>query len=249
MSNKDAVATSKTTLYRQIRREILNCLESGEWKPGDRLPNEPSLARRWGVGISTLRAGIGQLVETGILTRRQGRGTFVAPLGSYDSSLRFSNIQDDGCRPVRTERDVVSLRTEKGDRAVRQALRLDDDAGPVRHAAGILRDRGEAIATLDLFLPSEPFRSLTRHDLRQRDRNLYAIYQACCGITVLRMEERIHARAATDPVAATLGIEPGAPVLLVERVAFTFNDTPVELRRRCFRASGYHYLFRQDKID
>jgi len=201
------------------------------------------------VGIATLRAGIGQLVDAGILTRRQGRGTFVAPLASYGSSLRFSNIYDDDRRPVRTEREVLSLRTERGDRAVRQALRLDDEAGSLKHVEGVLRDRGAVVATLDLFLPSEPFRRLTRHDLRQGDRNLYAIYQACCGITVLRMEERIHARAATEHAAARLGIEPGAPVLLVERVAFTFNDTPVELRRRCFEASGYHYLFRQDRID
>src|SRR4051812_12410466 len=59
---------SALPLYKQIESDILQCLASGEWKPGDQLPTEPELAKRFGVAIYTVRAGIGSLVTAGILT-------------------------------------------------------------------------------------------------------------------------------------------------------------------------------------
>ena len=65
-------------LYKEVEREIMQCLARGEWKPGDRLPSEQELADRLGVAVFTIRAGIQKLVDSGILLRRQGKGTFVA---------------------------------------------------------------------------------------------------------------------------------------------------------------------------
>src|SRR5690242_4543946 len=69
---------SNAPLYKEVEREILQCLARGEWKPGDRLPSEAELAERLGVAVFTLRSGIQKLVDSGVLLRRQGKGTFVA---------------------------------------------------------------------------------------------------------------------------------------------------------------------------
>src|SRR4051794_2072670 len=44
---------SAQPLYRQIERNIVQCLSSGEWKPGAQLPTESELAKRFGVAIYT----------------------------------------------------------------------------------------------------------------------------------------------------------------------------------------------------
>jgi GntR family transcriptional regulator len=65
-------------LYKQVEKQIMNCLAEGEWIPGDRLPTESQLAERFGVAVLTVRAGIRDLVDSNILVRKQGSGTYVA---------------------------------------------------------------------------------------------------------------------------------------------------------------------------
>src|SRR5437879_736372 len=65
-------------LYREVRRRLLDSLAGGVWAPGDALPPEAELAKRYTVSIGTLRKAVDELVADGILVRQQGRGTFVA---------------------------------------------------------------------------------------------------------------------------------------------------------------------------
>src|SRR5947209_5874021 len=64
-------------LYREVRRRLLDSLAGGVWAPGDALPPESELAKRYTVSIGTLRKAVDELVADGILVRQQGRGTFV----------------------------------------------------------------------------------------------------------------------------------------------------------------------------
>jgi GntR family transcriptional regulator len=47
--------------------------------------------------------------------------------------------------------------------------------------------------------------------------------------------------AADDTAAALLGCAPGAPLLSVERIAFTYGDRRVELRRGLYDTTNHHY--------
>ena len=85
--------------------------------------------------------------------------------------------------------------------------------------------------------------------IEQTRDNLYFVYQRVCGVTVIRMEERVYARVADKRLSKALGIKVDHPVLVVERLAFSFNDTPVEIRRRAFEGLEYHYLFIQNRFD
>jgi len=63
--------------YLRIADALRAQIESGELSPGDRLPSEASLLRRFGVSLPTLRQATGQLRAEGLLEARQGIGTFV----------------------------------------------------------------------------------------------------------------------------------------------------------------------------
>lgn len=242
-----AIGGGSAPLYLQVRREIMSCLASGEWKIGQRLPTERELADRWGVAISTVRAGVSQLVAAGVLSRRQGRGTFVAPYDSTTTSLRFSNIYDLEDKKVATVRTITRMREVRGDLDVRKHLRLESEES-VWHLGGLLRSAGDAIATIDVFLPKDRFAELKIEDIDPA-LNLYAIYQRSCGVTVLRMEERVHARVADDALARRLNVSVGSPLLYIDRIGYTFEDQPVELRRRFFEGTHHHYFFKQDRIE
>src|SRR3954467_5477373 len=105
MTRNLALETS-APLYKEVEREIMQCLARGEWKPGDRLPSEPELARRLGVAVFTLRAGIQKLVESGILLRRQGKGTFVALHRTRPARNQFLRIFGNDGNKAEWEREL-----------------------------------------------------------------------------------------------------------------------------------------------
>jgi GntR family transcriptional regulator len=61
----------------EVLAEIRARIESGTWRPGDRLPPEPQLAASMGVSRSTLREALRLLSEDGWLSRTRGAGTYV----------------------------------------------------------------------------------------------------------------------------------------------------------------------------
>lgn len=60
-----------------VIRRIKQALLSGALKPGDRLPSEPELASKWGVGRTSVREALKMLVALGVLEVRRGAGTYV----------------------------------------------------------------------------------------------------------------------------------------------------------------------------
>jgi GntR family transcriptional repressor for pyruvate dehydrogenase complex len=60
-----------------VRNQILNSIESGELKPGDKLPTEHQLCQMFGVGRSTIRGAISTLSTLGYINSIQGKGSFV----------------------------------------------------------------------------------------------------------------------------------------------------------------------------
>jgi GntR family transcriptional regulator len=58
---------------------------------------------------------------------------------------------------------------------------------------------------------------------------------------MIRAEEKLRAVAADADVAALLAIRPGAPLLSVERLSFTYGDVPVELRRGLYDTTAHFY--------
>lgn len=64
--------------YAQLRELLLEAIERGRWKPGDKLPPEQELARTLPFSLGTVQRALRALVDEGIVVRLQGSGTFVA---------------------------------------------------------------------------------------------------------------------------------------------------------------------------
>lgn len=235
-------------LYKEVRRRLLRCLAEGEWKPGERIPSEAQLAQRFGVAVSTIRAGIKHLAEAGILIRWQGRGTFVARHELRPQGFRFSNIYNNAGEKVFSQREIISVKRVRPDDETVEKLRLGDSE-LIYQIEALLKTGDTAVATMALILPARLFRNLRVDTLRQTEENLYSVYQRRYGITVVRMDEWVRARKASREIAGALGIPVNDPVLEVERIAYSFNDVPVEIRRRTYEATHHQYLFSHDRLE
>lgn len=242
--------TGSGPLYKEVRRRLLQCLADGEWKPGERIPSEPDLARRFGVAISTIRAGISDLAAAGVVNRWQGRGTFVARHDLHPQGFRFSNIYDEREQKAFTRREIVSFKRVQADEEAAHRLQLGRAGSRlVYRIDAVLRSGAAPVAVMELILPAKLFPGLRAATLRQTGENLYALYQKSFGVTVVRMDEWVRARKSPPAMARTLGISRGDPVLEVERIAYTYNDVPVEVRRRTYEAMRHQYRFSHDRLE
>jgi len=93
----------------------------------------------------------------------------------------------------------------------------------------------------DIWLPGGPFKGLTQETLAGDKGPMYALFEAEFGVRMVRAVERIKAVGADADAAALLGVEIGHPLLSVERLAYTYNDVPMELRRGLYRTDTRHY--------
>lgn len=227
-------------LYQQIKALITQGLQAGAWKPGEPIPSEVELAQRYKVSQGTVRKAIDELATENLLVRRQGKGTFVATHAEERVQYRFLRLVPDDGSAERMTRRFLDCRRLRAPAEVARALdlRAGDSVVEVRR---VLSFRGRPTVLDDLWLPGALFRGLTAQRLADWRGPLYGLFESEFGVRMIRAEEKIRAVAADGPTAALLEVPPGAPLLSVERVAFTYGDRPVELRRGLYDTRDQHY--------
>ena len=228
-------------LYKEVKRLLTHSLAQGEWGAGEALPSETQLAKRFGVSIGTLRKAIDELVAEGAVVRRQGRGTFIASHGATRLMFHFFHIvpHDGEKQYPRT----ATLAFRRGRAAPAEAAKLGIAAGdPVLRIRNLLSLAGKPVILDELVLPQRLFPDLSEKILTTRDNTIYHLYQTRYGVHVLRTGERLRATAADAEAAKLLGVKKGAPLLEIKRVAYTYHDAPVELRRSLVNTAGHEYF-------
>jgi GntR family histidine utilization transcriptional repressor len=97
-------------LYQQVKRHVVDRIQSGEWSLGARLPSENDLVHSLGVSRMTVHRALRELSSQGVLSRRQGVGTFVAAVRAQSELLEVHDIADDVVSRGHAHRSkVVSL--------------------------------------------------------------------------------------------------------------------------------------------
>jgi GntR family transcriptional regulator len=225
-------------LYREIRRLIADAIRSGEWRPGEAIPAEKKLCERFGVSIGTLRKAVDELTASGLLVRQQGRGTFVARHSQDRYLFSFFHLVGQDGRKEYPKVRFLKCGFASADAFAAELLVVKAGSRLI-HLSNELSLAGEVASLDEIFLPVTVFPGLTAQRLRDRRTTLYQMYQDEFSVTVVRTAERLRAAATTRSQARLLDMEVGAPLLQIIRVAYSFQERPVELRfsyvntRRC----------------
>ena len=227
-------------LYQQIRVLVMASLESGEWKPGDIIPSESDLAVRFGVSQGTVRKAIDEMAAENLLVRRQGKGTFVATYNDQRSSLRFLRIAaNEGDLPPLASVPIECWRAKAGVDVAR-TLAIEPGA-PIIIVRRVLRAGEEPVVFDEIYLPGALFPDLSVDVLRDAEASLYGLFECKYGVRAIGADERLRAVLADRVSAGMLQVAEGSPLLLVERVSFTYGQKPVEWRRGFYATQKCHY--------
>lgn len=235
------------TRYKEVKQAILAALTAKEWKGGEVIPSEKRLSERWGVSIGTLRKAIDELCAENILTRHQGLGTFVTMHQRDQHFFRHFRLQRvDGAKtyPVVS---LINFRKLKATRPIAQRLGVEEGARLFQFV-NQLSLHGNVVIVDTITVAEAMFPGLTETQLRERPSTLYHFYQAAFGINVIDTEERLRVALASELEAEALGLPVGAPVLEIDRVAYSYQQQPVEYRVSHVNTAEYEYAAPRSKL-
>lgn len=235
----------RETLFEQVSSRIASLIHQGKWNPGEMLPNEVELAKMFSVSQGTMRRALKILVDSGVLIRHQGRGTFVAEFSHneylvYNRYIRLvPDSTKDETSPTRT--DLVLFETVSAPDMVLDALQLSVGS-QVIHAARAMYTSSGLVTYDELWAVAKDFSLMTEANLRQHDEKmLYAYYQKTCNVTITKSDEIVKAGLMPYELCRQYGLTNPLPVIEIRRTSYTYGDRPIEFHlQRCI-TERYHY--------
>ena len=211
--------------YVQIRKSLRKAIVEKSLYPGEKLPAEDELAAQYGVSRMTVRQGILDLIDEGVIYRRHGVGTFVAQPQVERDHTRLTNFfETAAAHGIEASIRVLIADILPARLKVANALALKEGELVIRIKTLRFSD-GIPVTIHDAHFPYKLFPQLIQEDLEAQH---VWTYIEQYGYRIKRAIQRLEAREADDELAQHLGIETGAPVLYKERTVFTDDGTPIE---------------------
>ncbi|ABD55773.1 phosphonate metabolism transcriptional regulator PhnF [Jannaschia sp. CCS1] len=224
----------RTALWTSILETLAEEVSNGHYGPGDRLPTEAQLAKRFGVNRHTVRRALGGLAERDIVFARRGAGVFVRHVPTpYPIGRRVRFHQNLVAANRVPERRTLHLETRAADMEEADALALSHTA-QVHVYEGVSLSDGVPLATFTSIFPAERFPDLPK--VLEEVNSVTKTFAAFEVEDYTRARTDVTAQIASSTQAALLALRPGDALLGTISVNVDGAGTPIEYGRTWFAA-------------
>jgi GntR family transcriptional regulator len=233
------VSNGRRSLRHSLAQDLRGRIQRGEWRPGERLPSEPELARRGAVSRSSMRAAIAMLEEEGYVDRRRGSGTYVTHRPAAPNNLE---------RNFGVSSLIASIGAEPG--TVERRLGAVPAPAPVAEALGV--EEGDLVSSLRRVRTADGRRVVDVTDWCRTDHmspedldrmGTGSIYAALAdrGLTVHHGLAQLTPRNAEGELARRLDVPSGTLVLTIDQVDRTPDGIAVLVSREHYLADAFTF--------
>jgi GntR family transcriptional regulator len=237
---------SELPMHAVVRAELHDAIRTGRFKPGDQVPTEPQLMTRFAVSRTTVRRALRDLETMGLIVRQPGRGSFVREPAVETRLDRLTGfVEDVEALGLTASASVELIETVPGPDPAARALRCR--AGdPVVHIERVRLANDTPISFDDSYFVEDLGARIAKENLR--DEPFYSILENKYRIALAAADYALRATVADERIASYLQIEPGDPVLLMERTSCIKPDrTPVLFEYLHYAASRVSYRLSLDR--
>lgn len=234
--------------YYQIVHQLEKFILENNCTAGQKLPSEKELQTTFNVSRITARRALGELERNGLVTKRRGKGTYVAKrpevpafpksTGSIDGLFMIGR----GGVVKEATMDEVPASSK-----INEVLGLTEPGASVVRIQRVLLLHGRPYAYHQNFYPTWIGKKIRREDLLNYP--LLEILEKKLHITVLKVDQVIEATLADTEIADRLGISFGAPLLYVERTLTGEKRMPIGFTQAYYRGDGYRLAVTLVKTD
>jgi GntR family transcriptional regulator len=217
--------------YFLVQRGVLNRIEKGEYAPGDMIPTEKDLASAFGVSIGTVKTALLNLVNSGLLFRVQGKGTFVSGSMIGRDKLRLYHfVSDFENQDTALNIQFLSIKRVDVPFSAGRFLKIKPGVGLFQIDRIFTLFNAPAVFASS-FLPENLFKGI---DLFPREtfenKPLYQLIEDAYKLPTVRYQEMFAATLSAGEIASNLNVPDGFPLLQVDMLALTFKNRPIEYR-------------------
>lgn len=237
---------SPIPIYYQLEEIIKDLIEKGELKPGDSLPAEREYAEKFEISRMTVRQAFTQLVNDGYLYRIQGKGTFVAERKpKIEQALQglTSFTEDMKARGMKPGSQLVQFEIIPATSLIANQLGIQE-YGPVYEIKRIRLADDVPMALETNYISANFIKGLTEKIVNQ---SLYSYIENQLNLRIDHASQVIESSVADELEAEYLNIQPGAPVMLIQRNTFLKDETPVEFVKSTYRADRYKFMIQMNR--
>ena len=222
-------------LHNQVKDFVANQIDRGDYKVGDMLPPEFTLAEELGVSRNTIRQALLALVNEGRLFRERGKGTFVAEnalkrgvpvLTGFHEYVKGLGQTPSSC--------FDSIDYAKSTPYIRHLLNIHGRE-KVAHIHRFVGIDGKRVGVHEIYLPGSIWRKLDTPIDQMENTSLYALLKSHCGVELAYGDETLHVRKANAQEYAELTLDENRIVFVVSRLLYDQDDKPI-----CYADNIYH---------
>lgn len=239
---------SPIPFYYQIREQLRQLIQSGQLNPGDILPTEMEICSECGVSRMTARQALTQLSNEGLVIRQRGRGTFVAaPKATLESSIfplmSYSEIL--GQVGMQAGAVVLAQVDEPASAEVAEKLKVDPGDLVVRITRKRLM-KGETMSLESSFYPHNRCPGLAGIILD--DQSVYNLLDVRFGAAPHHATDTIELSVAGRYEAKELNVSEGVPVVLVTRMSYLADNSPIEFTQTIHRGDRFKSVVHRTQL-
>jgi GntR family transcriptional regulator len=225
----------RAPLYLRLEKALRSAIERRQFQPNEAIPAERELAQDLKISRITVRKAIDRLVAQGLLTRRQGAGTFVAERVEKQFA-KLTSFSEDMIARGRVPSSEWLVKAE-GAVTPDEALTLGLSPGaPVYRFHRIRSADGAPMALEHSTIAGSCLPGLDAVGV-----SLYAALEAE-GNRPVRALQRLRAVLFDERQAELLRVAPGAPGLFIERRSFLEDGRAVEMTHSWYRGDAYDFV-------
>jgi DNA-binding GntR family transcriptional regulator len=214
--------------YMQLVDILRDQVAEGVYLPGQRLPPESALCRRYSLSPMTVRRSINHLLDQGIVSTVQGSGTFVKGPDLDEVTFSLAQFQRLFKDKNRTRVEILEVRIDKADEAVAARLAVAKGAKTIYMRRVLLRD-GDPVLYHKEQLIYDPKRPIVETEL-----GVTALHGLFVGGKESQLKSgtlSIEAAVLTKEDAEVLNTIPMQPAFLIEHLFYDFDDRPISWGR------------------
>ena len=237
---------SPIPIYHQLGEIIKELIEKGELKPGDSLPAEREYAEQFQISRMTVRQAFTQLVNEGFLHRIQGKGTFVAERKpKIEQALHglTSFTEDMLARGMKPGSQLMNFEIIPATSFIAEQLGIQE-YGPVYEIKRIRFADDMPMALETNYISANFIKGLTEQIVNQ---SLYSYIEDQLNLRIDHASQVIESAVANELELDYLKIQPGTPIMLIQRHTFLKDGTPVEFVRSSYRADRYKFKIQMNR--
>jgi len=224
---------SAIPLYFQIEQDLASQIATGVLAPGSRILSEEELIQKYSVSRTTVRKAIQELERLELIEIRRGKGTFVREAKLTQELTALTGfVEDMVAMGLQPSARLLGKETVSASEEVARQLRVPIGA-PVMQIRRVRMADDVAISLDETYLPLELGRKVAEHDLEVYP--IFSLLEEQYDTPLLEADYRIEAVSADPLVAEALGVEERAPILLIERVSYSLDQSPVDYEKLFYR--------------